>query len=136
MLHFLKTWKSRRIQYCKCATAPSIDRANYNVFGFKFPVIHPRNPCRSIDRALLFTELICCLLLLAVDIDGTPRILWARHRHVQLVQRGTRLVEALIAVPVAFRRGEQAGRYDDADAQVPQPFPAGHAQVSKKRIML
>jgi len=67
----------------------------------------------------------------SVDVDGTPRILWPRHGHVQPVERRTRFAEALVAFPVALWRGQQAGRHDNhANAQVPQSLPAGYAQVS------
>lgn len=71
------------------------------------------------------------------NVDGTPRILRARYRHVQPIKRRTRFSKALVAVPVALWCSKQTSRnYDDTNAQVPQPFPAGYAQVSTSHIII
>lgn len=64
-------------------------------------------PMSYLPKHLLYNKIVfnCFSFAFTVDIDGTARILRARHRHVQPVERRARFAETLVAIPVALRRG-------------------------------
>lgn len=97
--------------------------------------------CTNRVYTCLLQVILCKILTIytcfTANVDGTPRILRARYRHVEPIKRRTRFSKALVAVPVALWRGKQTGRnYDDTNAEVPQSFPAGYAQVSTSHIII